>query len=55
MTSGTFSTTAFFAIHGGSTATADNPVIWYINYATVFDTTLLQEPYFIVSVAHDSE
>lgn len=38
-TSGTFSSTYFFYITGGSTPTASAPLTWYVSYATVFDVT----------------
>jgi len=37
--SGTFSSTNFFALSGGSTPTASAPLEWYVAYATVFDAT----------------
>lgn len=37
--SGTFSSTNFFAIYGGSAPTTESPLIWYIAYATVIDIT----------------
>lgn len=37
--SGAFSTVNHFALTGGVAPTAAAPVIWYIAYATVFDTT----------------
>ena len=36
-TSGTFSTTGYFYIDGPSYGTTDNPVKWYVAYATCFD------------------
>ncbi|EJT6502940.1 hypothetical protein N2W39_002996, partial [Clostridium perfringens] len=36
---GNFSSTSFFALDGGGTPTANNPMIWHIAYATVFDIT----------------
>lgn len=37
--SGTFSSTAFFYLSGGSTPSASAPLTWYVAYATVFDVT----------------
>jgi len=37
--SGTFGTTSFFALSGGTTPTASVPLKWYVAYATVFDST----------------
>jgi hypothetical protein len=37
--SGSFSSTNFFYIYGGATPTSSSPLIWYVAYATVFDTT----------------
>lgn len=36
---GTFSTTAYYYLSGGSTPTSSNPLVWYLSYATVFDVT----------------
>lgn len=36
---GTFSTTNYFYLRGGSTPSSTNPLIWYLAYATVFDIT----------------
>ncbi len=36
---GSFSSTNFFYLSGGSTPTASAPLIWYVCYATVFDVT----------------
>ena len=37
--SGTFSSTNFFYLKGGTAATAAEPVVWQVAYATVFDVT----------------
>jgi hypothetical protein len=37
--SGTFSSTNFFYLSGGSVATPENPVVWQVAYATVLDIT----------------
>ena len=36
---GTFSSTNYFYLNGGSTPTTESPLIWYIAYATVIDIT----------------
>lgn len=38
-TSGTFSSTAFFYLTGGTTPTTSAPLVWYLCYATVYDVT----------------
>lgn len=37
--SGTFSSTNYFALSGGSTPSTSAPLVWYLAYATVFDVT----------------
>lgn len=37
--SGTFSSTNYFALNGGSTPSTSAPLVWYLAYATVFDVT----------------
>lgn len=37
--SGTFSSTNFFYLTGGAAATAEEPVVWQVAYATVIDVT----------------
>lgn len=36
---GSFSSTSFFAVDGGGTPSASNPIVWHLAYATVFDIT----------------
>lgn len=38
-TSGTFSSTAFFYLTGGTTPTTSAPLVWYLCYATVYNVT----------------
>ncbi len=37
--SGTFSSTNFFYLLGGTTPTPENPLVWHVAYATAHDTT----------------
>ncbi|WP_302262409.1 interleukin-like EMT inducer domain-containing protein [uncultured Clostridium sp.] len=37
--SGSFGNTMYFYLSGGATPTDENPLIWYLCYATVFDVT----------------
>lgn len=46
---GSFSSTAFFYLEGGSTPTAANPLDWWLAYATVIDVTEAEKNYDIFS------
>ena len=52
-TTGTFSTTNFFYVKGGSTATASAPVVWQVGYATIFDTTAWGKSNYIIYTGAD--
>ena len=51
--SGTFSTTSYFAI-SGTAATESSPVEWDVAYATVFDASAWAQTNYVISAAQDS-
>jgi hypothetical protein len=51
--SGTFSTTNYFYLNGGVTPTETSPLIWYVAYATVLDTTLSSATNYIMFTGSD--
>ena len=53
--SGTFATTNFFYLTGGSTATTSSPVTWQVQLATTIDTTKYGASNFIVFAGKDTE
>ena len=53
--SGTFSTTNYFYLSGGSTPTTSSPLIWYVSYATVIYTNEAGATSYVVSAGNDSE
>jgi prepilin-type N-terminal cleavage/methylation domain-containing protein len=53
--SGSFSTTNFFYIDGGMAPTTSNPLIWYVAYATVLDTTLSSTTNYIMFTGSDMQ
>lgn len=48
---GTFNTTMFFYLAGGTTPTPADPLIWYLSYATAFDVTDAEVDYIADAVA----
>ena len=50
---GTFGTTNYYYLKGGSTATSSAPVVWQVGYATVIDTTKWSTTNYIISVGKD--
>ena len=52
--SGSFSSTNFFALTGGSTPTSSNPLVWYVAYATVISPDTWGKPNYISFKGHDS-
>ena len=46
--------TKCFAIDG-QTPTPENPLIWYIDYATVFETTEITDSKYIITIGEDNE
>ena len=53
--SGTFGTTNYFYLSGGSTPTTSAPLIWYVSYATVIYTNEQGATSYVVSAGNDSE
>ena len=53
--SGTFHTTNYFYLSGGSTPTTSAPLIWYVSYATVIYTNEQGATSYVVSAGNDSE
>ena len=53
--SGTFGTTNYFYLSGGSTPTTSSPLIWYVSYATVIYTNEAGATSYVVSAGNDSE
>ena len=51
---GSFSSTNFYYINGGSTATDSAPVTWQLAYATVIDTSKWANKNYIISSATDA-
>lgn len=52
--SGTISTTMFFALEGGATPTASSPLVWYLCYATVFDLAASSTDDFVTKTVYDA-
>ena len=52
---GTFSSTNFYYLKGGSTATTAKPVVWQVGYATVIDTSKWATTNYIVSIGKDTQ
>ena len=54
-TGGRFNSTNYFYLTGGDTPTADNPLVWYVAYATVYDATDLDDvqPTHLPPMPHD--
>ncbi len=53
-TTGSFSTTNFYYLTGGTTPTSASPLIWNVAYATVFDSTKWGTPGGVMVSATDS-
>ena len=51
---GNFSSTNFYYISGGSTATSLAPVTWQVGYATVIDTSKWSNGNYVVTAGTDS-
>lgn len=51
---GTFSSTMYFYLHGGSTPTSAAPITWYVCYATVYDLAGVANGYFVTKTVYDS-
>ena len=54
-TGGRFNTTNYFYLQGGTTPTPENPLVWYVAFATVYDATdIAQEATHLPPTLHDA-